>query len=170
MIASENLPRRLFVSLVFAFLFASIGIAVPTFYYKHMDDRQYVIVDSPVNVDKNYYKPCESTVLTTQLAALLDVDALILNQLVLVNNKGEQFQVLSSLYEIRTPIQKQELHQVSSPYTLPCDLKDGRYFWRGTITYKILGFEKTTGFISQTFFVTKSGLSPAAEELLKEEK
>jgi hypothetical protein len=107
-------------------------------------------------------------VLTTSLTALIDVDAAILSQLVLVRDDNSQLQLPDSLVEIRTPIRRMEAHVVSHRFPLPCGLEDGRYFWKGVMTYRVRDIEKTSGFVSQTFNVTQSGLSPQAEERIDE--
>lgn len=166
--SSEQLPFRVAWAILFAVAFAFVGTVVPLTYYRYLDTTKYLYIDSPVNVDKNYFKPCEDTVLTSSLYALTDVEVVILNQLVLVKDDGAEYQLPQSLVELRTPIRRSEPHTVSYPFPLPCDLESGRYFWKGVVTYEYRDINKTISFISQTFNVSESGLSQEAKEVIDE--
>lgn len=168
--ASEQIASRVFWALIFGMIFAIIGRVVPDTYYRYLDPVHYLHIDSPVNVDRNFFKPCDKVVLTSSLYALTDVQVVILNQLVLVKDDGTEYQLPDSLIELRVPIRKSEPHTVSYPFPLPCNLEDGRYFWKGTVTYEYNYIEKTIGFISQTFNVSRRGLSPELETIIIEDE
>ena len=159
----EDFTKRFSYAVLFAIAFTIIGWAIPETYYRYVDNRNYLIVDSPISVDKNYYKPCENVILTTSLTALVDMDAVLLNQLVLVDEAGVQHQIPSSLIELQAPIRKSDAHVVSHHFRLPCDLIDGRYYWKGTFTYFVRDSRKVTSFISQTFNVNQLGLPVEVE-------
>lgn len=164
----KHLPKRLLMAILFAFIFAITGRVVPDNYYRFGDNTRYITIDSPVNVDRKFFKPCDKVVLTASLSSLIDVDVMVLNQLVLVKDDGIEYNLTDSLVQFYAPIRKSEPHTTSYPYPLPCNIESGRYFWKGSITYTYRDVAKTVGFISQTFNVTESGLSPDEERLIRE--
>ena len=54
-------------------------------------------------------------------------------------------------------------------YTLPCDIKDGLYYWQATIKYHVRGFEKQYTYVSDTFNVNKYGMNPEIIKIATDE-
>lgn len=153
---SEHLPGRLLWAIVFATLFITIGKAVPDTYFRYFDKTQYLKITQPITMDKIVYKPCDTTTLTTQIEALVDVNVKSLTQLVLIH-EGDGVEKTTIIIAGEMPIKAMGPHIISGELPLPCDLKDGRYFWQGNATYLVRGIEKVTSFITVGFDVNKTG-------------
>lgn len=163
---NEHLPKRVLWALIFAVIFSVVGRAVPVTYYQFFDTTEYLSIDSPISVDKAYYKPGDLVMVSAGVEAQIDVQAMVLTELVLVKQgSGDYIRVDGSQIVQEAPFRKQDHHIVSNYLKLPNNLPDGSYYWKGNATYYIRGIERTESYISQTFNVTQSGLSPAGQDL-----
>ncbi len=138
------------------FMFTFIAWSISNFYLRFLDKTQYLKITQPINVDKMVYKPCDTMVLTTQMEALVDVNIKTLTQLILVK-QGDGTEKTDTVIEGEIPIKAMGPHIVSGNLTLPCGLKEGRYFWQGNARYEVKGIEKTVSFITVNFDVKNSG-------------
>lgn len=157
-----EIERLLFAGILFA-IFSFVG-SLPDIYYRYFDNTQYLTITQPVSIDKKNYAPCEKVVLTTKLTSQVDLNARSLVQLILIKDDGTNSGV-GRILQGEVPILARKEHIVSGALQLPCDLSTGRYYWQGTATYSIRGYEKTYSFISDTFNVSVSGLTPGGDIL-----
>jgi hypothetical protein len=162
---SKHLPGRIFWAVIFAALFSSVSFAIPQTYYKFIDTTEYLTIDSPISVDGTYYKPCDLVSVGAGIESKIDVEAIVLTELVLVKDNGDTTRIDGSQIVQQAPFRKSEHRLISSYLKLPCELEDGRYYWQGNAVYMIRGFERTESYISETFNVTQSGLSPVGQDL-----
>ncbi len=162
----EHFGKRIILAIVLAVVFSVAPKLLSDTYYRYFDKTQYLTIVQPVSVDKKSYKPCEDTVLTATFTATIDVNVDSLTQLILVRDDGVTTRVGMPM-TARTPIRAMKQHVVSGAIPLPCDLMEGRYFWQGTGTYQVYGYDRTISFVSDTFNVFKTGISPGTEESIQ---
>lgn len=160
---NRHLPNRILYAVIFAALFSIVGWAIPEVWYKYIDETEYLVISQPISVDKKLYEPCEETTLTTKLTAKVDLNVSSLTQLVLTNENGDSVRV-GRVISAEAPIKAREEHIISGSLPLPCDLKEGAYFWQGNATYSVRGFDRTLSFITETFTVEKEATESAELE------
>lgn len=141
-----------------AILFTLGGQIFLNVYYRYFDNTQYYTVLQPVSVDKKFYKPCESTILTAKRTSYLDMIGNFFIDLTLVRSDGAKYKVNGGHLDKQYSIQTGKDIIVSADFELPCDISDGLYFWQVTVPYKIHGFDRSYTFITETFNVTKTGV------------
>lgn len=158
-------PYRFASAFIFAIIFLVIGELVPNIYFRYLDRTVYYSVTQPVSVDKNVYKPCGTTILTTKRTSMIDTTAAFYRDLRLVRSDGAQLKVSNT--ETNTQgIVRSGSQLVSIGIKLPCNLQDGQYFWNVLMTYNYQGNPKTYGYITETFRVYKNGISPEGQEAI----
>ncbi len=163
---SDQLAQRVLMGLLMAAAFSIIGWLVPDIYYRHIDQREYLSIDSPISVDKTYYKPGDFVGVSTGIEAHIDLQAVVLTELVLVKtDSGDYARVDGSQIIQQAPFRKSDHHIVTSYLKLPDSIADGIYYWKGNACYQVRGYQRCESYISQTFNVTESGLSPTGDKL-----
>jgi hypothetical protein len=149
----KETSNRVLFALLFAFVFSVVGHIVPNVYYQFIDDTQYLEISQPISTDRQTYRACDTTELTVQLDAKIDVSVETITQLVLVKVGGEFVRVGEPI-EARIPIKAVDKHIVQGSLLLPCDIEAGNYYWQGIAIYKVREFTKELSFITETFEVT----------------
>lgn len=152
----QSLPTRIVSAVLFALIFSVVGTAIPDIYFRYLDRTQYLQISLPIDVDKEQYTQCDSTLLTTHLNALVDVNVTALTELVLVRDTDQAGIRTGYVLETKTPVRALQDHVVGGLAILPCDVPPGRYFWQGNATYFVRGVEKNTPFFSESFLVTET--------------
>lgn len=159
----EHIGKRILLACALSFLFAYFPRVLFDTWFQYFDKTAYLQIIQPVSIDKKTYKPCDNTVLTATFTSLIDVNVRSLTQLVLVRDNGASIRVGTPIVG-QTPIRAMKQHVISGAIPLPCDLDEGRYFWQGNGEYEVHGHKRTISFISDTFNVFNSGLSPNTEK------
>jgi hypothetical protein len=160
-------PSRFVNATIFAFVFAFIGWIVPMTYFRYFDQTNYYTVLQPVSVDKNTYKPCEKTTITTTRTALVDLEISYTRYLRLIRI-GDNAQIIIDEATNKSNVGvKKGIAIVSKSLKLPCNLEDGRYLWQGVATYEYKNSKKTYVYISEVFAVRKSGIPKNTEDFLR---
>lgn len=150
----EHLGKRVATALLVGFLFMIIGSGLPDMYYRYLDKTQYLTIVQPISIDKKFYHPCDAMTLTTKITSSLDVNVKTLTQLVLVRQDSST-EIASRTIEVEIPIRAQNAQITSGSLKLSCSLINGTYFWQGTATYPVRGYNHTVSFISETFTIEK---------------
>lgn len=163
---SKTLARQVLSAVVVGLLFMGIAYLWKDAYYRYFDTTEYLTIDSPISVGQGYYKPGDLVSVSAGIEAHIDVQAVVLTELVLVKTEtGDYARVEGSQIIQNAPFRKSDHHLVTTYLQLPKVLADGQYYWKGNACYTIRGYEKCESYISQTFWVTQSGLSPAGDGL-----
>lgn len=163
---NPSLARQILSAVIFCMIFMGTAYLWKDTYYRYFDTVEYLSIDSPISVDKTFYKPCDLVAVSAGIEAKIDVEAIVLTELVLVKeDDGDYLRIDGSQTIQHAPFRKQDHHIVSSYLRLPCELPDGRYYWKGNATYPIRGYQRTESYVSETFNVTQTGLSPSGDNL-----
>lgn len=142
------------MAIVFAGFGIGFGYVFPYIYYQYIDNRQYIEYTAPISFDKDEYKSCDTQIATTRLKILIDTPITIKSRLYLMTTANNQFEVVKE-YRFDTFFARQDVEQVhNASAILPCNLKEGTYFYRGVSTYSIKGVEKNVSFESKPFRIT----------------
>lgn len=137
--------------LLFAILFLFLGMFIPRWYIKYIDDRDYFVIEMPLTTDKPEYYPCENVNIVSKRHAHLDLYVRVHLELVkVVDGKFERVQT----QEFNKTVNKGD-EVALNVFKLPCNLDPGLYFYRGTTTYQIQGVDKYFNFISDNFRVRR---------------
>lgn len=161
----SHLPQRLFSALFMALFAILVPRMLLDVYFRFLDKTEYITITQPVSIDKKQYMPCETVILTTQVKSSIDTNVHSLTQLILIREDDSHFIASGSADARDIPIRSSGPKVISGSITLPCNLGDGRYFWQGNASYTVRGYQKNTSFISDTFNVSKNGLSPSGQTL-----
>lgn len=163
---NDHLPERLLFAFLFGCLVMAFVYTTKDIYHRFFDTTEYISIDSPVSVDKAYYKPCDAVKISAGLESRIDVEAAVLTELLLVKENNNDYERVDGSQVIQAfPFRKADHHVASTTLKLPCDLLEGQYYWKGNVTYSVQGYEHTESFLSQIFHVTQSGLSPVGQDL-----
>lgn len=168
---NDHLPQRIMAAIVMCAVFSIIGWLVPEMYYRYIDRTEYLTVDSPISVERTYYKPGDLVAVSAGIEVKVDVQAVVLTELVLVktgSNNGDYVRVDGSQIIQNAPFRKADHHIVTTYLKLPDSLTNGMYYWKGNACYELRGYEKCESYVSQTFNVTQSGLSPVGDDLQRQ--
>lgn len=149
----EHLPKRLLMALVGASFFFLMSVLVPDLYFHYLDHTQYIQITQPVSMDKDQYQPCEKTILTTTLTALIDTPVHSITQLVLIKEGSGVERINGSIHEGTIPVRQLGPHLISGSMNLPCNVSPGNYLWQGVATYQIHGYDRNISFTTSTFRV-----------------
>lgn len=156
-VAVQFHPSRLFYMALFALIFTIIGVVGPYSYLRFFDKTEYIKYLVPVSFDKKIYAPCEEQQALVKIQALIDSHVNVQSRLylIIVNSKTElevikEYSMESFIASNKSPI------IVVSKVQLPCNLQEGTYFYRGILTYKIKGIEKSSQFTSDQFTITQA--------------
>lgn len=163
---SQTLARQVLFAALFGGAFMIIAWFWKDTYYRYFDTSEYLAIDSPISVGETYYKPGALVSVSAGIEAKIDVQAVVLTELILVKtDNGDYTRVDGSQITQNAPFRKADHHVVTSYLKLPDILEDGQYYWKGNACYPVRGYQKCESYVSQTFWVTQSGLSPAGQNL-----
>lgn len=163
---STTLPKQVISGIVVGGIFMLVAYLWQDIYYRYIDTREYLSIDSPISVGATYYEPGDLVSVNAGVEAQIDIQAVVLTELVLVQAEtGNYARVDGSQIVQEAPFRKADHHIVTTYLRLPDPLEDGTYYWKGNACYEIRGYERCESYISETFNVSKTGLSPAGERL-----
>lgn len=163
---TRNIGKQVVISILFGAIFMGLAYLWKDTYYRYFDTTEYLKVDSPISVDRNYYKPGDLVAVSAGIEAEIDLQAVVLTELVLVKAETGDYAVIEGSQIIRdAPFRKADHHIVTTYLRLPNALEPGRYYWKGNACYEIRGYERCESYVSQTFWVTQSGLFPGGDDL-----
>lgn len=143
----EHFKKSIMHILFFACAFAILGYYIPRCYFTHFDKTVYYRIDNPVEIEKEVYASGDKVTATITREALIDLQAVSIKELALVNSNKE---VAHEKTDLAINAGKEVVNTV---WCLPQNLEDGIYYFRGVISYSIRGIEKTTTFYSEEFEV-----------------
>jgi hypothetical protein len=164
--SKPTLAKQVLSSVIVGLLFMGVAYLWKDAYYRYFDTSEYLTIDSPISVGQGYYKPGDIVSVSAGIEAHIDVQAVVLTELVLVETETGNYSPVEGSQIVRdAPFRESDHHLVTTYLQLPKQLKDGQYYWKGNACYQIRGYEKCESYVSQTFWVTQSGLSPAGDGL-----
>lgn len=162
----QNFARQFLFMVTFGAIFMLTAYYWRDFYYRFLDNTEYLTIDSPISVGNTFYKPGDLVSVSAGVEAKIDVQAVVLTELVLVQAEtGDYARVDGSQIIQNAPFRRQDHHIVTTYLKLPNPLEDGTYYWKGNACYKVRGYDKCESYVSETFNVTQTGLSPAGDDL-----
>ena len=131
----------------FACMFAAIGYFVPEIYFRYFDRTQYYLIQNPIVVENTLIRPCDKVTVEINRKSLISTNALSVRELVLIKDSIE---VARFTTDIAINLNDTIVH---AQWLIPCDVTPGTYMFRGVVSYKFRGQEKTTEFYSTNFEV-----------------
>lgn len=139
--------------MLFGALFAIMGFLVPYTYYNYFDNTQYYKVISPVKVEQREYKACEKIDAYIDRESLIDGhgDSIINLTLIREDETGIKSDRITSVYREITMTRGKGV--VVTHWTLPCDVRPGKYYYDGVVQYEVRGIKKYTAFTTEVFEV-----------------
>ena len=146
------LNERLLAIAIFSLAFAVLGQAIPNLYYRYFDFTKYYDVSLPVQTDKAEYNACDDVSLYIQRTSLIDTPADSVMELVLID--GDDFNEVDRFNRV-VGLNKGTERTVAH-FKLSCDVKPGKYFFRGIISFDINGVEKHYPIFTSQFNVTNT--------------
>lgn len=136
-------------SLLFALVFAGLGLLIPDVYFRHFDTRNYYRIKS-ATVMQDEVPQCNDFSIIFDREADLNLQANAVVEVVLVRIDGVENEVIR--YDRQIGINKGSA-TVMSNYTLPCNIPLGVYFVRGTVKYEVRGGQHITAWHTDGFTV-----------------
>ena len=165
-LVGKDLARQVLLSVIMGMVFMIVAYFWKDTYYRYFDTGEYLTIDSPISVGQGYYKPGDLVSVSAGVEAHIDLQAVVLTELVLVQaNTGDYARVDGSQIVQNAPFRKSDHHLVTTYLKLPKELADGQYYWKGNACYQVRGYDRCESYVSQTFWVTQSGLSPGGDNL-----
>ena len=134
-------------------LFAAIGWFIPEIYFRHFDTRQYYQIENPITIHNKPAVACENVEVHLNRKSSITTDAVSIIQLNLVNTETKE---TTRVYNQMRNVAIKELNEFQSVellWDLPCNLKSGKYYFDGVISYKVRDISKSTAFYSEMFDV-----------------
>ena len=108
-------------------------------------------MELPVKVDKPKYTSGENVVLSIKRDSDIDMDAFSVVELVLIDQDTK-----TEVYRVRRDLSVNKGHdEFSIVFTLPDKLKDGKYFYQGTVHFEYQNIKKYFNFYTNTFLVNE---------------
>lgn len=126
-----------------------IGQGVPDLYFKYFDKTVYYSIKNPVPVEGIVHRPGEEVIIEISRDSLVTTDAVSVSELVLYS---ENMEVEHYRRDLAITVGKENIHAV---FTLPVTLREGTYYYRGVVSYKVRGIQKSAPFYTDKFEVTK---------------
>lgn len=151
----EIVARAIWSMLLGATMFTVLGWGIPEIYYRYIDQTVYYQIHSPIEVeDHKIYHPCEAVTFDVTTKSVVGTMGKLLVELDLVESGSEKL-IQSQQYDVYLENTDGDISQWKSEQLLPCNLKDGQYYWKGLIRYKVRGIEKTAEYTTETIQVQK---------------
>lgn len=148
----HKIPQRVILGLVFATLSMVFVNQGSEFYLKNLDKTEYFTVRQPVAVDKHNYQPCESVLVDLVRNSTITTRAVATVELILINENGEMFKKTIGGNEFN--IDKSVDQVVHTSFSLPCNVKPGKYFLKAVVNYSVKGIEKNYVWQSSGFDIS----------------
>lgn len=145
----NRLKESLFSMIFFAALFSVLGYYIPRAYYSWFDQTIYYSIETPIQVEKEVYKPGDIVTVNIIRKAVLDTQGISIRELNLVDEKGN-IEVFTYNTNLAINAGKEN---IKVDWLLPPNLKDGVYFFQGIVSYPIRGITKYTPFCTERFTV-----------------
>lgn len=127
------------MAIVFAMFFTVIGTLAPNFYHKYLDNREYIHFKQPISFARSVYNACEKipAIVTwhSEIEGKVETDT----RMVRTNEDGSFTPVKQYKGESFVTVTPKEGVVYSLPFTIPCDLPAGTYFFEGIYTYHVDG-------------------------------
>lgn len=137
--------------LFFTMFFVVIGYYVPRLWLEYIDPREYFKMELPLAVDGTEHKPCDAVKFLSKRTAETDLYIHIHTDFSRSADMG-----LETVYsEDRTRTVPKGEGVVITSYSLPCDIPEGTYLIKGTVSYEVQGVKRYYYFISDTFEVRR---------------
>lgn len=151
--------ERIYHMVFWGIVFLLVGFIVPKIYYRYVDTRQYITVQS-LAFNKKVFTPCEEVVYFYKYHADFDAEVSLHSRL--IKFETDHKELVSTGQPTTTFVNKTppEGDQFTYRTKLPCNFKPGVYQLEGIITYHLKGEKKTSAFRSA---VTTVQASPSGE-------
>lgn len=145
----SKLKDQIVFMILFAVAFVFLGQAIPEVYFEYLDKTVYYSMDLPLKVEKKEYKPGEIVRLSMVRNSKLEMTAVSVTELVLIDGKTKE-EVARVTRDLSIT---KGTESICISFTLPENLKDGEYLYQGTINYKFQGLTKFFNFYSEHFVI-----------------
>lgn len=148
--AVNKTKRQLPFMILFGILFAAVGWFAPYFYHDYIDKTVYYKINSS-KVEEIVYKPCDVVPIHIVRRAIIPLQVNVTITF-LKDNDGN---IAYSLREFNATVEPTDVpvEFVDATNKIPCDLKDGKYFFRGSVKYNIDRVTRTEFFQTNPFDV-----------------
>lgn len=151
----QNERLNLVISTMFSigiwlFLLFFLRWSIPEVRYRDDKTDWYKIETATILNDK--VKACESAEMLLVRTALIDLQGHVISELILVRTDSPDKEVAIVPQEISI---NKGTDTVVVDLPVPCKAPAGNYYWRGTIKYKVGGYDHITTYRSNEFSVVK---------------
>lgn len=150
-----TMKNRLINAIIVGIFFVVAGYLIPQTYYSYLDNTNYYQINN-VSIDKEFYAPGDDVIVTISRTSLVNANATAVRELVLLQIEGED-QIFDEVYRVIDQSSIDVGTQIIKVhFQLPQNLREGEYFWRGTIAFDVREREKTVSFTTPTFDIVKA--------------
>lgn len=154
--------ERLLAAFLGALLFILGGYYAPKAYLQFFDKKQYVSVPTLTTFDRKIYSSGETQVARLTLKTDIDANVLVKSQLMLILVDNE-FKPIKSTQVKGFVVAKDDPQTYIIDAPLPCNLVEGKYFYRAQIQYYITRIKKITPFDTDFFTIDNNRASDSAQ-------
>lgn len=145
-----TMENRIINAIIVGIFFVVAGYLIPQTYYSFLDNTNYYQINN-VTIDREVYAPGDEVVVTINRTSLVNANATSVRELVLLQIENES-QIFDEVYKTTTQTSLTKGSEIIKVhFQLPETLKEGEYFWRGTIAFDVREREKTASFTTPTF-------------------
>lgn len=152
----NRVQEQLRYMVMFALIFSLIGSGLnqmAKLYFERVDSTQYYRVIPPVRTDKKQYKPCDPVEVFITREAKIDTQGKSIVSLTLVNENPLVKKRITTI--TRDVIVTKGIDTYVATWNLPCDIRDGTYYWEIDFRYFVKDITKTTHFTTDSFIIKK---------------
>ena len=144
--------------MIFATMAVILGLGAPHFYYKYMDNREYIRM-SYISFDKKVIEPCDVLTTTISYRSLINSETKTVVYLykIVGGEKIEEVKRIPPKDFLVSTLFATDENIVSKPakFKETCNLSEGVYFFKMYIQYKVKGYSHTLPVITDKFTIER---------------